>query len=168
MVDFFPLVYDELRALAGHYFQGERRDHTLQPTALVHEAYMRLAREDRSEPKNRQQFFAIAATFMRRILVNHAKSHNRIKRGGNFSRVPLDQFPEASAPMQPSELLALDSAIGRLARIDARKASIVELRYFAGLTINEVADILDTSPATVKRDWLFAKTWLLREIKDSE
>lgn len=163
MVDYFPLVYDELRNLAHRYFQNERGDHTLQATALVHETFLRVAREDRSDLKNRQQFFALAATFMRRILVNHAKRHNRVKRGGKHERISMD-FAELAMPIQQPELLALDGAIRRLSKIDQRKARVVEMRYFAGLTIEEVANVLETSTATVKRDWLFAKAWLLREI----
>ncbi len=162
-----PLVYDELRRLADQCFQYERHNHTLQPTALVHEAYIRLAGQDSFEWRNRKQFFAVAATFMRRILVNHAKRRGRLKRGGGRRPLTLDTSLVGSETPQP-ELLALDEALGRLAEADARKARVVELRYFAGLSIEEVAEVLAISSATVKRDWLFAKAWLLREISEDQ
>lgn len=161
-----PLVYDELRSLADRYLQCERPDHTLQATALVHEAYVRLSEQKQRHWENPEQFFGIAATFMRRILVNHARRHGRHKRGGTCRRVALNEALVVSPEPQP-ELFALDEALNRLAAVDPRKARTVELRYFAGLSIEETAKVLAVAPATVKRDWLFAKAWLLREISES-
>ena len=160
-----PLVYDELRCLADRYLQQERSNHTLQATALVHEAYMRLSEQKDVKWQNPAQFFCVAATFMRRILVNHAKSHQRLKRGGTRRKVSLEENLIVTQQPQP-ELVTLDEALTRLAEVDPRKARMVELRYFAGLSIEEVAKLLDVSPATVKRDWILAKAWLLREISE--
>lgn len=160
-----PLVYDELRTLADRYLQQERPNHTLQATALVHEAYMRLSEQKNVHWDNRAQFFSLAATFMRRVLVNHAKHHRRIKRGGALRRVALEE--ELIVTPQPqSDLVALDEALTKLAYVDARKSQMVELRYFAGLSIDEVAELIGVSKATVKRDWILAKAWLLREISE--
>lgn len=159
-----PLVYDELRALADRYLQQERPNHTLQATALVHEVYMRMAEQKQVRWQNRAHFFSIAASFMRRILVNHAKRRNRTKRGGD--RVKLSFEEELVVSPEPrADLVAIDDALTRLAEADAQKARIVELRYFAGLTIGEVSEVLEISPATVKRHWDFAKAWLLREVE---
>lgn len=158
-----PLVYDELRSLADRYLRQERSEHTLQATALVHEAYMRLAAQKNVHWENPAHFFGVAATFMRRILVNHAKSHQRLKRSGARRRIALLDDLLITPEPQP-ELLALEDALTKLAKVDARKAKMVELRYFAGLSINEVAQLLEVAPATVKRDWTLAKAWLLREI----
>ncbi|MEO1129421.1 MAG: sigma-70 family RNA polymerase sigma factor [Planctomycetota bacterium] len=161
--DLMPLVYDELRSLADAYLRQERSDHTLQPTALVHEAYLRLVDQTRVEWQDRTHFFAIAATSMRRILINHARDRNRLKRGGGARRITLGEL-SSNAPMTDEALLELDEALSRLAALDARKASVVEHRYFAGLSIDQTAELLGTSPATVKRDWEFARAWLLQEL----
>lgn len=161
-----PLVYDELRGLAGRYLQQERRDHTLQATALVHEAYLRLTEQKNVHWESPAQFFTVAATFMRRILVNHAKRHRAAKHGGNHHRVALDTHQLVAAGRDP-DLVALDDALSRLAQVDQRKARVVELRYFAGLGIEETAEVLAVSVATIKRDWLMARAWLLREISGS-
>lgn len=162
-----PLVYDELRRLADRYLRHERPGHTLQPTALVHEAYLRLAGDSAgsgpAERGNRAYFFAAASQAMRRILVDHAKGRGRKKRGGERVREVL---AESSAVLDEKDLdlVALDEALTRLAELDPRKGKVVELRYFGGLSLEEVADSLGTSVATVKRDWTLAKTWLLREL----
>jgi RNA polymerase sigma factor (TIGR02999 family) len=157
-----PLVYDELRRLADRYLRRERRDHTLQTTALVHEAYLRLV-DQKVEWKNRSQFFAIAAQLMRRILVDHARSHGAAKRGSGERKLSLDdiviRFEERAA-----DLVALDDALTGLASIDPQQSRIVELRFFGGLTVEETADVLDISPATVKREWNMAKAWLYRQL----
>ncbi|MCG8403703.1 MAG: sigma-70 family RNA polymerase sigma factor [Phycisphaerales bacterium] len=160
-----PLVYDELRTLADRYLQQERPNHTLQATALVHEAYMRLSEQKNVHWDNRAQFFSLAATFMRRVLVNHAKHHRRAKRGGGLRRVALEEGLLVT-PQPQSDLVALDEALTKLAHVDARKSQMVELRYFAGLSIDEVAELIGVSKATVKRDWILAKAWLLREISE--
>jgi RNA polymerase sigma factor (TIGR02999 family) len=158
-----PLVYAELRRLAASYLSRERSDHTLQPTALVNEAYLRLI-DQNGVWENRAQFFGIAAQMMRRILVNHARDRHADKRGGpDILRVSLDDaisfFEERDV-----NLVALDEALTRLEEMDQRQSQIVELRFFGGLTIEEVAAQLHTSPATVKREWATAKLWLLREL----
>lgn len=158
-----PMIYEELRELAERYFRRERRDHTLQPTALVHEAYMRLVGQQEVQWQNRSHFFGVAAMAMRRILVNHAKSRLRVKRGGDHKRVSLEEVVVVSGQTDP-ELVALDEALTRLAQVDERKARLVELRFFGGLGIEETAEAMSISPATVKREWNLAKTWLYREI----
>lgn len=160
-----PLVYDELKRLAHYFMRQERPDHTLQTTALVDEAYLRLAGQTHAQWKNRAQFFSIAAQFMRRILVDHARSRIRAKRGGGAYKVSLDEVAVLS-PERSSDLIALDTALERLAAIDRRKSEIVELRYFGGLSVEEAAEVLGVSPITVKRDWLVAKAWLRREISN--
>lgn len=164
--EILPVVYDELRRLASRFLQRERPDHTLQPTALVHEAYLRLTQQDQAVWKNPEQFFCVAATSMRRILVNHAKRRLAVRHGGGRKIIGFDD--DSFAHRQPnSMLLALDDAIAALAEIDPRKARIVELRYFAGFQIEEVARLLKISVTTVKREWAFAKAWLLREMSES-
>ena len=161
-----PLVYDHLRRLAGHYLRAERPDHTLQGTALVHEAYLRLVDGAAVDWKDRQHFFAVAARTMRRILVDAARTRQAGKRGGP-TRVDarFDDGPAADpAEERASELLALDDALSSLARLDPRRAKVVELRYFGGLSVEETADLLRVSPQTVKRDWKLARAWLAREI----
>mgnify|MGYP003871718117 CR=1 FL=1 len=158
-----PAVYDELRQIADRCLRRERADHTLQTTALVHEAYLKLIDQRQVHWQNRAHFFAIAAQAMRRILVNHAKGVNRLKRGGNRDRVPLDDAV-AFTPDQDIDLVALDEAMQRLAAFDPRKSKLVELRFFGGMSVEESAEVLGIAPATVKRDWNFAKAWLLREI----
>lgn len=160
-----PLVYDELKRLAHHFMRQERPGHTLQTTALVDEAYLRLADQKHGQWKNRSQFFSIAAQFMRRILVDHARSRIRAKRGGGAHKVSLDEVAVLS-PERGADLIALDTALARLALIDRRKSEIVELRYFGGLSVEEAAEVLGVSPITVKRDWLVAKAWLRREISN--
>ncbi len=158
-----PLVYDELHALAARYLRRERPDHTLQPTALVHEAYMRLTGQRSVDWTNRAQFFAVAAETMRRILVNHALAHRAAKRGGGATPVTLDDAADAAA--EPDvDVVALDEALTALAALDPRQARVVELRYFAGLSIEETAEVLDVSPATVKREWSMARAWLRRAL----
>jgi RNA polymerase sigma factor (TIGR02999 family) len=157
------LVYDDLRRLAAWQLQTERPGHTLQPTALVHEAYLKLAGQNPVEWQNKAHFFALAAQVMRHILVDHARARGRDKRGGGQVSVALDEALELSHPSKPS-LVELDEALSMLARQDARKSRIVELRYFGGLSIEETADVLEISPTTVRREWTLAKAWLRREL----
>jgi len=159
-----PLVYDELHALAARRLRGERPDHTLQATALVHEAYARLVEGD-VRFDDRAHFFALAATAMRRILVDHARHRGRDKRGGGRARVTLNDEIAAAAD-RPDDILALDEAIERLAEHDERKARVVELHFFGGLTYAEIAAALEVSEATVDRDLRMAKAWLGNELKD--
>ncbi len=159
-----PLIYDELRVLAARYLARERPEHTFQPTALVHEAYMRLVDLRDVRWQNRSHFFAMAARAMRRLLVDHARKHRTAKRGGADRGVPLDQVGELAAPGRSPDLLALDEALKRLATFDPLKASVVELRYFGGLSHDETAQILDSSRSTVVRHWRFAKAWLHSEL----
>jgi RNA polymerase sigma factor (TIGR02999 family) len=158
-----PLVYDELRRRASAYLRHERTDHTLQPTALVHEAYLKLIGQERVVWQNRAHFYGIAAQMMRRILVDHARGHDRDKRFGNAVRVVLDDRIGTADPPD-CELLLLDQALEELAAIDPKQAQIVELRYFGGLTESEVATVLTVSRSTVTREWLIAKGWLYRRI----
>lgn len=161
-----PLVMGELRRLAKGYLRRERAGHTLQTTALVNEAYLRLAGQNRVHWQNRNHFYAIAAQCMRRILVDYANAHQREKRGGGAHRVELTEAVSMSAE-QSAELLALDEALKRLAAEDERKSKVVELRYFGGYSVAEVAEILGISEATVARDWRIARAWLRREISVS-
>jgi RNA polymerase sigma factor (TIGR02999 family) len=158
-----PLVYNELRKLAKSYLRRERAGHTLEGTALVHEAYLRLIDQREVQWRNRNHFFALAAELIRRILVDHARARIAAKRGGNNIKLSLD---EAITPVDEKDLdlLALNDALDMLARTDAQQSRIVELRYFAGLTIEETADVLQISTATVKRDWVMAKAFLKREM----
>ncbi len=157
-----PLVYDELRGIAASYFQRERRGHTLQATAIVHEAYVRLVEDSGIEWHNRAHFIGRIAHMMRHILVDHARERLAAKRGGKAQRVTLlEAEPEAG---RPPDLLELDDALCDLAKLDPEKASIVELRFFGGLTIPEVAEVFETSPSTVFRQWRQAKTWLYRQL----
>jgi RNA polymerase sigma factor (TIGR02999 family) len=158
-----PLVYEELRRLAHHYMEGQRPDHTLQTTALVNEAYLRLADQKRANFANRSHFFAVAAKAMRQILVNHAKAAQRQKRGGGAAKVELDEAALIS-PDQPRAILDLNDALERLATVDSRKAQVVELSYFGGLKHEEIAEVLKISTITVRRDWVFAKAWLYAEL----
>jgi len=164
---FIPLVYKELRRLADRYLRDERLDHTLQPTALVHEAYLRLVGEGTPRWESSGHFLAIAANSMRQILVNHAKGKNRLKR--NQGQKPLtfhDNMTVIDAP--DFDLVALDEALGELGEINSRKVQVVECRFIMGLTVEEIARVLGISPATVKRDWDFARTWLLRRMECDE
>jgi RNA polymerase sigma factor (TIGR02999 family) len=158
-----PIVYTELRRLARHYMARERPDHTLQPTALVHEAYMRLANFRDLHWKNRIHFFAISAQVMRRVLVDFARSRERRKRGGTPQRLSLDECADLG-PAHDDGLLALDDALNALASEDARKCQVVEMKFFGGLSTDEIAESLKVSPDTVLRDWKLAKLWLLREM----
>jgi RNA polymerase sigma factor (TIGR02999 family) len=161
--ELMPVVYDELRRLAQKYLSRERADHTLQTTALVHEAYLRLVDQKAVNWQNRAQFFGIAAQMMRRILINHAKERQSKKRQGYSLRVSLDEavnfFEKADL-----DLTALDETLNELAALDAQQAQIVELRFFGGLTIEEVSEVLEISPATTKREWDSAKLWLRRRL----
>jgi RNA polymerase sigma-70 factor, ECF subfamily len=158
-----PLVYKELRKLAARYMRHERPGHTLQPTALVHEAYIRLTGIHSIDWQNRAHFFAVAAQLMRRILIDGARAQQAHKRGGDYVSVTLDEALAAS-PADSERLIALDEALTRLAELDLRQARIVELRFFAGLTEEETAHVLDISPRTVKRDWRLAKAWLYGQL----
>jgi len=159
-----PLVYDELRARAAAALRRERRTHTLTPTALVHEAYLRLVEGRPPDVEGRKHFLAIAARVMRRVLVDHARARNAAKRNQGKEALSLDEALTIGTT-RGAALLRLDDALTALASFDPDKARLVELRYFAGLTIEETADILDTSPATVKREWALARAWLHREVK---
>jgi RNA polymerase sigma factor (TIGR02999 family) len=161
-----PLVYGELRRLAQHYMKGERTSHTLQPTALVNEVYLRLADIDRMQWRDRGHFIATAATLMRRVLVDYARSHARDKRGGAVSVTSIEEN-DLPAPAAPVDVVALDDALNTLAHLDARQSRVVELRFFGGLTVDETAAALDVSPATVKREWAMAKAWLHGQLRES-
>lgn len=158
-----PLVYSELRNLASKHLRQERRDHTLQTTGLVHEVYLKLSNQQNLQFQNKAQFFQIAAKAMRQILVDYARKHRAAKRGGGQTKIIIDDLSHLADKDQP-DVLALDQALTRLAEIDNRKSRLVELRYFTGLTIEETAEVLGTSKATVKRDWNFARAWLFKEI----
>jgi RNA polymerase sigma factor (TIGR02999 family) len=159
-----PLVYDELQRLARHHLKHERPDHTLNTTALVHEAYLKLVDQQQVQWQNRAHFFAVASMAMRRILVNYARKKKRLKRGGGVVKLSLDDVPEVMSDERADEIVALDEGLTRLAAINERAARVVECRFFGGLTIEETAAVLDTSAMTVKRDWRLAKTWLRREM----
>jgi RNA polymerase sigma factor (TIGR02999 family) len=156
-------IYDELHRLAHRYMRGERQGHLLQTTALVNEAYLRLVDVDRMEWRDRAHFFAMAATTMRRILVDHARGQARDKRGAGAIMTALNT--DIAMPAADVDVLALDEALERLSAIDAQQAKVVELRYFAGMTIEETAAALDVSTGTVKREWSVAKAWLYRELR---
>ena len=162
-----PLVYDELRKLAASHLRRERNDHTLQPTALVHEVYLRLAEQKNVQWQDKSHFFGVTARLMRRILVDHARSHLADKRGSGLPKVALNEAIAMSRE-RPAELLALDESLTRLAATDLQQSKTVELRVFAGLTIEQTAEVLGISPATVKRDWNLAKAWLMREINKAK
>src|SRR5947199_3811223 len=162
-----PLIYEELRQLARHYMNRERAGHTLQTTALVNEAYLRLINRKQVHWQNRAHFFAIAAHLMRSILVDHARSHAYAKRGGGARKIALDEAVIISEE-RAAEVVALDEALGQLAEIDPRQSRIVEMRFFAGLTIEETAEVLSLSPATIKREWSTAKAWLFHEMNNSK
>jgi RNA polymerase sigma factor (TIGR02999 family) len=158
-----PLVYSELRRLAGRYLRKERPDHTLQSTALVHEAFIRLVDQRDVKWQNRAHFFGVAAQMIRRILVDHARGRHASKRGSGAPKLSLDEAL-ATPERKDLDLIALDDALNSLAKIDPQQARIVELRFFTGLTVEETAEVLGISPATVKRDWVTAKAWLYRDI----
>jgi RNA polymerase sigma-70 factor (ECF subfamily) len=159
----FALVYDELRALAGNYFQRQRADHTLQPTALVNEAFIKLVDQTRIEWQSRAHFLAVAARAMRQILIDHARGRATAKRGGDLLRVTMDEAATPLTDYDP-ELLDLDDALKRLAAMDERQSRIVELRFFGGMTVEEVAHVLKVSKATVEADWRMARAWIRREL----
>jgi RNA polymerase sigma-70 factor, ECF subfamily len=161
-----PLVYEELRELAHRRLYFERPGHTLNTTALVHEAYIKLVGQDRVVWKNRNQFLAIASQAMRRILVDHARKHRAGKRGGGAESSSLDDVPELHSRDRGESLIALDEALKRLARLDERQSRVVECRYFGGMSVEETAHYLGISSATVKRDWMMARAWLYNELKD--
>ena len=167
-----PLVYDELRRMARNHLRQQRPNHTLQTTALVHEAYLRLARDKGLAIESRTHFLGIAAQLMRWILVDYERSRRTAKRGSGATRFSLDErthaAPSASAVTQDVDLLALDAALHKLATLDSQQSRIIELRYFAGLSIEDTAKFLGISPATVKRSWTSARAWLLREINCGE
>jgi len=159
-----PLVYDELRELAGAILRHERREHTLQPTALANEAYLRLVDASNVEWKGRAQFLAIAARSMRQILVDHARARAAAKRGGKRVRVTLSDTSTGGTGAPEVDVLDLDEALGELAKVDARKAQVVELRFFAGLEMREIAEILRVGQTTAEDDWYFARAWLRRRL----
>lgn len=159
-----PLIYDELRALAGSFFARQSPGHTLQPTALVHEAYMRLAQAANPNWNGRAHFFAVAAKAMRQILMNHARAQNAAKRGGNWQRMSLDEAVTPPGMSQDLDLLALDDALTELATLAPRQAQVVELRFFAGMSIRETAAALGLGTTTVEDDWTAARTWLGRQL----
>jgi RNA polymerase sigma factor (TIGR02999 family) len=161
-----PIVYDELRRLARHYMSLERTGHSLQATALVNEAYVRLVDYKRMRWENRAHFFAVSAQLMRRILVDHARRRN-LKRGAGFQHVSLDETVEVGGD-QDQNLIGLDEALQALARIDSRKSQVVELRFFGGLSVEEAAEVLKVSPITIKRDWIAARAWLYREMSGGD
>jgi RNA polymerase sigma factor (TIGR02999 family) len=162
-----PLVYSELRRLAARYMASERGDHTLQPTALVHEAYLRLVDQRRVDWRNRAQFVGVAAMIMRRILVNHARDRAAGKRGGGVERVSLTVVAEETFDRSELDVVSLHEAIDRLTALDPRAGRIVELKFFGGLTTLEIGEVLELSPATVERDWSFARAWLYDALQHS-
>ena len=163
MAKLMPLVYAELRRLAEHYMRGERPGHTLQPTAVVHEAYLRLVGVDRLDWQNRAQFLGVAAQFMRRILINHARERIAAKRGGIGGRADVDVADLASTE-KPEEMMAIDIAITRLSELNPEQSRVVEMRYFGGMSVEETAEAMSISPRTVKRHWALAKAWLHAEL----
>ena len=161
-----PLVYSELRRIANHFLQDERPDHTLQSTALVHEAYLRLAQQDLPQWQNRAHFFAVAAQLMRQILVDYARSHRASKRGGHVYKLALDEAEEQPRALEV-DIVALDDALKSLAQMDSQQSRVVELKFFGGLSIDDTAEVLGISASTVKRDWITARAWLFRELDRS-
>lgn len=161
--ELLPLVYDELRRLAGSYLSRERADHTLQPTALVHEAYLRLLGQKEIEWQNRAHFFGVSARLMREILIEYARGRNRQKRGGEFkTQIALDDAVSFSSNPSPLDVIAVDDALKKLEELDERQSRIVEMKFFGGMTIEEIGEVLDVSPATVKREWSTAKLLLYK------
>ena len=161
-----PLVYDELRRIAHRYVRRERNGHTLETTALVNEAYVRLAGSKNIAWENRSHFFAATAQVMRHVLIDHARKRQYAKRGGDIQHVPLDDAISQMTSQRADELIVLNEALNELARLDPRKARVVEMRYFAGLSLEETAEALNISLMTVRRDWRAAKAWLFRRMKD--
>jgi RNA polymerase sigma-70 factor, ECF subfamily len=160
-----PIVYQELRSLAGKYLRGQRRDHTLKQTALVHEAYLKMIDQTQARWNDRAHFFAVAAMAMRQILVNHAVARAALKRGGGRAKIAISENIEGpeQAEFDP---IALDEALKKLAAFDERKSKVVELRFFSGLTVDEVAEVMNVSKSTVEGDWRMARAWLSRELAD--
>jgi len=159
-----PVVYKELRALAGSFMRSDRAMHTLQPTALVHEAYLKLIGPGVNGARDRAHFMAIAGTAMRQIIIDHAERRRTAKRGGAWNRVPLTGLVGSGAEERVIDALDLDGVLRKLAELDERKARVVELRFFAGMSVPEVAEVLGTSVSTVEADWRFARSWLSREL----
>jgi len=162
--ELLPLVYDELHRQAHRFLRRERQSHTLQTTALIHEAYLNLIKQNRITWQNREHFFAISANLMRRILVNYANARHRKKRGGHEEDLELNDSILIATKSKDVDLLSLDEALTRLEKMDAQQAQIVELRYFGGLTIEETSEVMGIGPATIKRDWKLTKAWLFREL----
>ena len=167
LTELTPLIYEDLRGLAHRYMSGQRADHTLQTTALVHEAYLRLADQTNPNWQTRAHFFAVAARAMRHILVDYAKRYRSQKRGGGVLKIELDEAALVS-PEESKEIINLHEALESLATLDARKAKVVELKYFGGLNYDEIAEVLKISPVTVRRDWEFAKAWLYTELHSAD
>lgn len=163
----FPLLYDAFHELAGRYLKSERSGHTFSPTALVHEAYLKLVDQTRVQWQGKTHFFAIGAQAMRRILVDHARHRQRQKRGGGRDRIELDESV-AISPQRDEDLIAVDEALGKLAQVDARQAAIVELRFFGGMSVAEVAEVLGVSKRTVEAEWTMVRAWLRRELSHEE
>ena len=161
-----PLVYDQLRAIAGNQMRKERPDHTLSPTALVHEAYLKLVDQDRVTWQNRAHFYAISARIMRRILINHAEGRSAAKRGGDQVRVTLDEQNVQAVGARTQEFMLLNQALDKLSALDEAQAKVVELRYFGGLTNREISEVLKISESTIQRHWSVARAWLSRELSD--
>ncbi len=161
-----PLVYSELRRIANRYLQGERSDHTLQSTALVHEAYVRMTNQQLPQWQNRAHFFAVAAQLMRQILVDHARTHRASKRGGDAYKLALEDAEEQHQPVD-LDIVALDDALKTLAAMDSQQSRVVELKFFGGLSNEDTAEVLGVSTSTVKRDWTTARAWLFRELNRS-
>jgi len=162
-----PLVYDELRRMARRYMRRQPSGHTFQTTELIHEAYLKIAQQDKQNWQTRAHFFGVAAKAMRHILVDYARSKSSGKRGGLAQKVTLEENLIASAE-HPEEIVLLDNALKQLAVLDERKSRVVEMKFFAGLNIEEIAEVLKISPETVKRDWRFSRNWLLRELSSAE
>jgi RNA polymerase sigma-70 factor, ECF subfamily len=163
-----PVLYEELRRLARGFLSAERSDHTLQPTALVHEAYLRLVDQRAVDWRNRAQFLGLAASMMRRILINHAQSHHAAKRGGHAGKVTLDDALGIFTLQPQLDVMELNRSLEQLGRVDGQQARVVELRYFGGLSIEETAEVMGVSPATVKREWGTARLWLLQQMQGGE
>jgi RNA polymerase sigma factor (TIGR02999 family) len=162
--DIFPLIYEELKRIAGNYLRNERGNHTLQPTALVHEAYLKLVDHTRMNWQNRAHFIGMAATLMRQILIDHARRHRAGKRGGENENLPLEESIVIVSGEKSFDLIALDEALKNLAKFDEFKSRLVELRYFGGLSVEETAEVLGVSEITVKRHWRLAKAWLAEAV----
>ncbi len=168
LAELMPAVYDDLRRIANHHLAGERAGHTLAPTALVHEVYLRLGSYENISWQNRAHFFAMASTIMRRVLVDHARKRRAAKRGGDASAITLIESRQSDGGPGEIDLIALDEALTQLEALDERQCRVVQMRYFGGLKNDEIAVVLDVSAATVKRDWAVAKMWLRRALSGQE